>query len=347
MAAQDGDAEVIARTAHLFVRMLRVRVAITMWTFMLIGLARHGTPAIGRDLILATVAIAASYVTATTLNDLADADIDRVNRPADRGRPLVAGDASPADLWRTHRAATGVAAAAAIPLGTPGVVVVGTSLLLGYAYSGAPFRVSRRWSLAPLLLAAAYVVIPYALGVALAGGRWGAEDVPTLAGLFVLFLARIVLKDFRDRLGDERFGKRTVLQRVGKDATCRFGQGGAVVGGAVLIAGLAPTAVAAAVLGLAVAGIVWQLEELRRTPNPRLEQVAIGLAARIGNGLLCGSLAWLLLERSGASPAQATSVVVLIGVVFALGVGPAALDPRSVRIGYKPWPDPQDSARPA
>ncbi len=337
----------IARTAALFVRMLRVRVAITMWTFMLLGIARHATPAVGRDLILATVAMAASYVTATTLNDLADVDIDRVNRPADLGRPLVTGDTSRRDLWRTHGAATGIAAAAAIPLGTSGAVIVGSSLLLSYAYSGAPFRISRRWSLAPLLLAAAYVVVPYALGVTIVAGRWGSSDVAMVTGLLVLFLARIVLKDFRDRLGDERFGKRTLLQRIGKEATCQLSEVASVTGAVILVVGLAPTPAAATVFAVAVAGIVWQLDALRRTPDPRLEQVAIGLAARIGNGLLCGTLAWLLLERSGASRGAATIVVALIGLVIALGVVPGALDPASVRIGYKPWPDAEDGVRSA
>ena len=336
----------IVRTASLFVRMIRVRVAITMWTFMLLGLARHATPTVGSDLLFATVALAASYVTATTLNDLADVEIDRLNRPTDRGRPLVVGDAAPADLWRTHGLAVAAAATASVPLGPNAMAIVGSSLLLSYAYSGAPFRISRRWSLAPVLLAAAYVVVPYALGVALSAGRWDAGDAPLVGGLFVLFLARIVLKDFRDRMGDEAFGKRTLLGRIGKDATCRLSMGGVIAGTAVMTAGVAPSAVGAGVLSLGAAGIVWQLGRLRRATDPVLEQVAIGLAARIGNGLLCATLAWLLLERADASDAEATFLIVLLGVVFALAVLPAALDPASVRIGYKAFPGASDRAGP-
>ncbi len=45
---------------------------------------------------------AASYVAATSVNDIADADVDRINHPGDRARPLVTGDASERDLWRLH-----------------------------------------------------------------------------------------------------------------------------------------------------------------------------------------------------------------------------------------------------
>ena len=337
----------IGRALRLFVRMLRVRVAVTMWTFMVIGVARHSSPTLGRDLVLATIALAASYVTATTLNDLADVEIDRVNRPMDRGRPLVAGDADAAALWRTHRLATGVAAAAAVPLGPPGIAIVGSSLLLSYAYSGAPFRISRRWSLAPLVLAAAYVVVPYALGVHLAGGTWDVHDAPLVGGLFVLFLARIVLKDFRDRLGDEAFGKRTLLSRIGKEATCRCSIAGAIVGGAMLIAAVEPSPLAAGAFIVALAGVVWQLDTLRRTDDAVLEQVAIGLAARAGNGLLCGVLAWLILVHAGASPTEATTLVWVLTAMFARAVIPPALDPTSVRIGYKPFPVDAAAERPA
>jgi 4-hydroxybenzoate polyprenyltransferase len=124
---------VIARTASLFVRMMRVRVAVTLWTFLLIGLAAHGGATISLDLVAATAALAASYVVATTLNDVADEAIDRVNRPRDRGRPLVWGAATVPDLRRTTGTAVGVAAVAAIPLGPAGAAAVGTSLLLSWA----------------------------------------------------------------------------------------------------------------------------------------------------------------------------------------------------------------------
>ena len=117
----------IVRTASLYVRMMRFRVALTMWTFMLLGVAAHAGDTLSWDLVLATIALASSYVTATTLNDIADEDIDRVNRPRDRGRPLVWGDASTRDLRRTWGTATGIAVVAAAPLGGAPIAAIGCS----------------------------------------------------------------------------------------------------------------------------------------------------------------------------------------------------------------------------
>ncbi len=325
----------IVRTASLYLRMMRFRVALTMWTFMLLGVAAHAGDTLSWDLVLATIALASSYVTATTLNDIADEDIDRVNRPRDRGRPLVWGDASTRDLRRTWGTATGIAVVAAVPLGGPAIAAIGCSLLISWAYSAGPIRFSRRMVLAPLALSAAYVVVPYWLGITLTGGAVRAADGPILVGLFVLFTARIVLKDFRDRLGDERYGKPTLLFRLGKRATCRFSIVGAVIGSAILIVTVAPDVIVAALLSLPVAAIVWMLRRLASDPEGREEQVSIGLAARAGNCLLISLLAILLLEADRATGTEIA--VVVAGIVAACAVafvGPAR-HPDTVRIGYK------------
>jgi len=135
---------------RLFVRMMRLKVVVTLWTFLLLGLARHTAHLTSPRLGAALLALGAGYAAATTANDIADVGIDRVNRLRDAGRPLVTGDASIADLWRINAIAAGVAVAAAIPLGTTGMAIVGTSLLVSYAYSVGPIRLSHRWPLAPI-----------------------------------------------------------------------------------------------------------------------------------------------------------------------------------------------------
>jgi 4-hydroxybenzoate polyprenyltransferase len=180
------------------------------------------------------------------------------------------------------------------------MAIVGTSLLVSYAFSVGPIRLSHRWTLAPIALAIAYVALPYALGTAIAGGRWERADAPLVGGLFVLFFARIILKDLRDRLGDTRFGKPTLLLRIGKRATCAVSMAGAALGSAVLIAGLELPATIALLLGSCGLGIEWMLLRLARTDDERAEQVAIGIAARAGNGLLLAILALLILRGQGA-----------------------------------------------
>ena len=150
-------------------RMMRPKVVVTMWTFLLIGLARHAGPMPYGGLALAVLALAAGYAVATTANDIADIEIDRVESASRRWSAARDGRCHRAGPRRTNALAGGIAVAAAIPLGAQGVVIVGSSLAVSYAYSVGPIRLSHRWTLAPLALALAYVVLPYALGVHIAG----------------------------------------------------------------------------------------------------------------------------------------------------------------------------------
>lgn len=73
------------------------------------------------ELAALTLALGASYVAATTVNDISDEEIDKINHPAGRGRPLVHGEATPADLWRLNLLSAGVALAAGTYVGWRGV----------------------------------------------------------------------------------------------------------------------------------------------------------------------------------------------------------------------------------
>jgi len=181
---------------RLALDMLRYRVAIMMWLFMLLGAAYHAIGSWPLDELAAlTVALGASYVAATTVNDISDEEIDKINHPAGRGRPLVHGEATPGDLWRLNVVAAVVALAAGAYVGWRGIAVVVAALVIGYAYSVPPLLVSHRAYLAAPVLTLAYVVAPYLHGLALADVSPGASDLTFAVGLSCLFLARIVLKD--------------------------------------------------------------------------------------------------------------------------------------------------------
>lgn len=322
--------------ARLAVRMLRYRVAAMIWLFMLLGAAsRQGLEDVTWRHLFAALALGASYVAATTQNDVADREIDLVNHPRDRGRPLVSGEASSADLRRLHAVASIAALAAAAPLGMVALGLVGLSLVIGWAYSLPPFRLSFRTYAAHPALGIAYVAIPYALGLeAVGSGPWP-EDALLGGGLYALFLARIVLKDFRDREGDARFGKPTLLLRFGKGATCLVSLAALAVGIALVVAWLQPPAPAAVLLGIFPAAIVAMLAALRRAPTPHAEQIAIGIGARMGNGLLISLLAWLALEAHGASVGERTAFLATLAGVFGLGFVALAARPEQATIGYK------------
>lgn len=324
------------RHAQLALLMLRYRVAAMLWMFMLLGAAGHGgLERPSARLASAAVALAATYVAATTANDVADREIDLVNHPRDRGRPLVTREATPADLWRVHVAAVAVALAAAAPAGAAIAGLTALSLLIAWVYSLRPLVLSHRTYLAHLCLAVAYVAVPYALGLASAGARPGRGDLLLGTALFALFLARIVLKDFRDREGDARFGKPTLLLRFGKAATCAVSGGALAAGDVLLLVALRPDAGLALLLQGYVAGAAWMLVRLLRAGTQREEQVAIGTGARVGNGLLLTLLAWRALEAHGVPAGQRLLVAASLAVLFAYGLAVLAARPDRVVLGYK------------
>jgi 4-hydroxybenzoate polyprenyltransferase len=309
----------------LYVLMLRYRVAAMLWMFLLLGAAAHGDLGhVPVGLLWATLALASAYVAATTMNDVADRDIDLVNHPNDRARPLVTGAATERTLLRLHRAAAALALLAIAPLGWAGVGIVAVSLMIGWTYSAPPVRFSYRTFLAPLVLAVAYVLVPYSLGIVVAGATPSTTDALLAGALFFLFVARINLKDFRDREGDARYGKPTLLLRFGKDATCAVSFAALMIGNVLLLLALRPP------LALAVL-----LRGLRLAGGPREEQVAIGMGARLGNGLLICALAWILLDRAGASEAQRLLFVAVLGTLYLASAVALLGKPQEVVLGYK------------
>jgi 4-hydroxybenzoate polyprenyltransferase len=318
---------------RLYVVMLRYRVAAMIVLFLLLGAAREGPLELGLPYLLAVLALASSYVAATALNDLADEQIDKVNHPRDAGRPLVDGTAGRRELLVLHVVASLAALAAAAVLGWRAVWLIGVALLLSQIYSARPVRLSYRVAGAPLALGIAYVAVPYALGIVAAGGTLRHAWSSLAAALFLLFSARIVLKDFRDREGDARYGKPTILLRFGKDATCAASLC-ALVAGDVVLALAVPPAIALVAQSLVLA-IAWMLRALHRAEAGQAEQVAIGIGARTGNGLLLCVLAGLIVRANGASVLAASVVAGAVAAVFCLSFLSLASRPDAVTIGYK------------
>ena len=77
------------------------------------------------------------------------------------------------------------------------------------------------------------------------------------------------------------------------------------------------------------------LARLWRAEDSRAEQVAIGIGARIGNGLLVGALAWLLLAAHGAPTLAAVSFETVLAALFLGSSASLALRPQDAVLGYK------------
>lgn len=316
--------------------MLRYRVAVMLWLFLLLGTAgQGGLQRAGWRMLWAVIVLAASYVAATSVNDIADEPIDRVNHPADPDRPLVTGEAAPADLWIVYGVAAGVTLIAAVPLGRTAMALAAGSLVIGWAYSLGPLRLSHRTFAAPLTLSVAYVAIPFALGVELAGGTWTRMEVGLVTSLGLLFGSRIILKDFRDRRGDAAYGKRTLLLRVGKRTTLMASLVALGLGNLVLVVAVEATGTILVLIEAFVAAIVTRLHALWRAREGREEQLAIGLGARLGNGMLLMVAGWLALGAEGAPEADRLLFATAIAVVFGASFAALTARPERAVIGYK------------
>jgi 4-hydroxybenzoate polyprenyltransferase len=200
-------------------------------------------------------------------------------------------------------------------------------------YSARPVRLSYRVAGAPLALGVAYVLVPYSLGIVAAGGELRHAWTWLACALFLLFAARIGLKDFRDRDGDAMYGKPTILLRFGKKATCATSLCALVAADALLAVALEPALVA--LVQPFVLAIAWMLRELWQAGDQRAEQVAIGIGARMGNGLLLGVLSWLVATGGGASVAEASLLTGAVCALFFLGFASLAAHPEEAVIGYK------------
>lgn len=320
----------------LYWSLLRYRVAVMIILFMLLGAAWHrGLAAIDASVLLIILALASSYVSATSVNDISDREIDEINHPGDRGRPLVTGAARTPDLWILFGVSSVLAVAVSLAAGPAAAGIMLLSVVIGALYSLPPARLSYRTFLAPLTLAVAYVGIPYWAGVVVAGGSLGMPDLPLLMALYLLFAGRIILKDFRDREGDAAFGKPTFLLKYGKRATCLVSLCALCAGDALLVASLAERWWLAVLLQLYVASVVIMLFRLYRVSSSKDEQLSIGVGAKMGNGLLATLLGVLILANQDADWITQVIFGLALTALYTLNFIDFLRHPERAVIGYK------------
>ena len=320
----------------LYWTLLRFRVAVMIVLFMLLGAAWHrGLTSIDALVLLMVLALASSYVSATSVNDIADREIDEINHPGDRGRPLVTGAARTADLWVLFVVSSVLAVALGLAAGSGAAGIMLLSVVIGALYSLPPARLSYRTFLAPLTLAVAYVGIPYWAGVVVVGESLQTTDLPLLTALYLLFAGRIILKDFRDREGDAAFGKPTFLLKYGKKSTCLASLCALSAGDALLIASLADRWWLAALLQLYIVSIAIMLFRLYRVSSRKDEQLSIGVGARMGNGLLVTLLGTLILSNQGADWTTQFIFGLALTALYTLNFIDFLRHPERAIIGYK------------
>lgn len=303
---------------RILVLLSRPPVLILLGLFAATGMAQAGGADATPQLAHALVIVAGFLLFSVVVNDLADEAIDRVNLPGDPSRPLVTGAGTRSELPIVACAAALVALVGAGAIGPPAVAVVIAGLALSTAYSVRPVRLADRGAVAALLLPAGYVAVPYLLGLLTIRPTVAADDLVLLGGLYLGFIGRIVLKDFRDVRGDALFGKRTFLVRHGRRTTCVVSAIAWVLGSFALVG------VRGAGVPLVLSQVVWVaaalvlLRALSVSRHPRRDEALISAIAILGRGMILSVIAHLGMTDSrwpavAAGAAVAAIVVVCVG----------------------------------
>jgi 4-hydroxybenzoate polyprenyltransferase len=293
---------------RVFVVMTRPTVVLLLSLFAATGLAQAGG---GRDVaaLPRVLVIVISYLVCSVLmNDLADEAIDRVNLPGDPSRLLASGRCTRRELLVAAVTAAVVALAGGAFLGGPALVVVAAGLALSAGYCLRPVRIADRGAAASLLLPAGYVAVPYLVGIFSRRPSLQPQDLVLLGGLYVGFIGRILLKDFRDVRGDALFGKRTFLVRHGRRTTCVASAICWVAGAGMLagVRGLRPPLVAGELLCVALALAL--LRQLAVDRGPRRDERLIPAIAIAGRGMVLLLLGHLSMIGSGLGAAAYLAV---------------------------------------
>src|SRR3954454_5387768 len=181
----------VMQRIRLFVVLARPAVVMLVALFTAVGLAPAGHANDGPLLARALIAIVATLLFAVAVNDIADERIDRINLPADSRRPLVAGTGTRVEMVILASVAAVVALGASLLLHWAAPLIVAGGLGLTAAYSLRPVRIADRGVVAPMLLPAAYVAVPYLLGFLAVRGSVSRADLLLLAGLYAGFIGRI------------------------------------------------------------------------------------------------------------------------------------------------------------
>lgn len=303
---------------RILVLLTRPPVALLLSLFAATGAAHAGA---GQDplLLARTLVVVIAYLLfSVAVNDLADQEIDRVNLPGAGSRPLATGLCGTRDMVVVAAVAAATALAGSIHLGHAAVAVTAAGMALSGAYSLRPVRIADRGAVASLLLPAGYVAVPYLLGICAVRAPRAGTDLALLAGLYVGFIGRILLKDFRDVRGDRLFGKRTFLVRHGRRRTCALS---AVcwVAGAVALAGVRDlTADVAVAYAASVVAALALLRALAVDGGARRDESIISAVAIVGRGAIVTVVAHLAAVDAGWS-AAATRLLLASLVVLTLG----------------------------
>lgn len=263
--------------------------------------------------------IALWYAHAVAINDLSDVAADAINLADAGDRPLINKSASTRKVWVTAWILSAAVIVLALLL-SPWLALAGLiMILLNVAYSMPPVRLSGRGAASQLLLPIGYVVFPAVVVWGIAGQppvSW--RGVLGVAGLYLLLVGRLFLKDLRDLEGDRRTGKRTFLVRHGLRVTLVASAVALIVGVVIMLLAIVPplryALIAAAVITI-VAEPLLLIKVSAAAPLSR-QLLWVGLIGRVASLWTFCCTVSLAVSRWTSGPWWHQEVVTALGVIM-------------------------------
>jgi 4-hydroxybenzoate polyprenyltransferase len=309
----------VSRIGAIAYGLLRPPFAVLLALCAAVGMVEAGRVPTLVEQVAVLVAVAGFMLFAVALNDLADEAVDRVNVADDARRVLVSGLARRRHVIALAIVGAVTALCAAATLGLASRVVMVGGLAFAAAYSLPPFSLSRRGVLTSALLPLGYVAVPYLLGAFSAGAGLGNLRPALLFGLYLGFMGRLALKDFRDERGDRLYGKRTTLVRHGRKRTCLFCGVWWTAGGAVTLVAFTSASVLAAAVVAYVVVVAVLLVDLARDRRGIRDIANIAAIATVGRGFICTAM-FELVAPMNAWSAPVGDLLLALSVVASLGM---------------------------
>ena len=274
-------------TFNLFITMLRIRVSMILVIFFLIGAFNSKyCHELNLKLIIGAIALIISYGSATCFNDLADVEADKINLKGTKDRLLANNKVKKEKLIFLGLFCGFLSIIISIYLGLIPFILMFLIFLININYSLPPIRISFRTELVPFFLSLGYSLIPFFIGYFSFNNNISSSEIILAIGLYLLFIARISLKDFRDRKGDRAVGKKTILLKYGKNIVLLISSLSLILGTILLLIGSKANFSISISIILVLLMSSFFLFNLFRSTKLEDELLSIGLAARFGNASL-------------------------------------------------------------
>jgi 4-hydroxybenzoate polyprenyltransferase len=318
-AHPDNILSVIKFWADISYRMLRIRTVLVMVTFQAIGYeAVKPTGAVSVTFILGAIMLGALYMSATCFNDVSDEEVDKVNLANDVSRPLMTTNVTSQQLKWLGIITLIISLVTAIAISPAHLVLAISGILLSVFYSLPPIKISHRGIFASLWLPLSYVILPFLTGSFIQGDLTR-TSMWVLLTMYVTFIGRILLKDFRDYEGDKKFGKLNFLVRHGPVKTCIASASAWILGDVLFCVMLARKYPAVAIIMQPIiAGVLYGLYRLayeKKRPLLLLEVLFIG---RLGNAIAVSLLTALTLKAYHYPALQNNLIIIAVGGFIAV-----------------------------